>query len=76
MELTSEEIDLLIKKLRDKYTTYARKYSQNWFNIHSFEKRLETAINNKMNLNGFILAEIKNFETILEKYEKKKNERC
>jgi hypothetical protein len=75
MPLSSGEIDLLISKLRDKYAFYAGKYTAQWFNLQAFEERLEMAIENRMNLEGFILAEIKNFEDIRERYEKRRGKR-
>ncbi|MCX7678643.1 MAG: hypothetical protein N2316_05440 [Spirochaetes bacterium] len=73
MGLSDDEIRLLIEKLRVKYTEYAKKYSPKWFNLMAFEERLNFAIKKGMNLEGFILAEITNFEKIKEKYEKKKS---
>jgi hypothetical protein len=75
MSLSEEEIELLIAKLRSKYASYAEKYSEKWFNPRLFEERLQMALRNRMNLEGFILAEIKNFEEIRKKYDKKKKER-
>ncbi|HOK91777.1 MAG TPA: hypothetical protein PLA51_01605 [Spirochaetota bacterium] len=75
MSLKKEEIDELIRKLRAKYTEYSQKHNKKWFDPSSFEERLSMAIKNKMNLEGFILAEISNFEKLKEKYEKKKKEK-
>ncbi len=72
MPLQEHEIRVLINKLRDKYRKYAQKYSPRWFDIDAFEERLRFALNKNMNLEGFILAEITNFEKIKEKYESKK----
>lgn len=72
MSLNEQEIRVLIRKLREKYREYAKKYSPRWFDIDSFEERLGFAIQKRMNLEGFILAEITNFEKIKEKYERKK----
>lgn len=73
MALSKEEIELLVKKLREKYTSYAEKYNPNWFDIKGFEERLLMSRNNKMNLEGFILAEISNFEKIKQRFDKKKS---
>ncbi len=73
MPLSDKEVQTLIGKLREKYAGYAKKYSKSWFNLDAFEDRLLVALRNKMNLEGFILAEIANFEKTREKYEKKKN---
>jgi hypothetical protein len=73
MPLSDKEVQTLIGKLREKYAGYAKKYSKSWFNLDAFEDRLLVALKNKMSLEGFILAEIANFEKTREKYEKKKN---
>lgn len=75
MPLSDKEIQLLIAKLRTKYADYAKKFSRVWFNSAAFEDRLRMAVENRMSLEGFILAEIANFEKVKEKYEKKKNEK-
>lgn len=72
MPLSSEEINRLLIKLRERYSEYAGRYSPSWFNIEAFEDRYIMAVQNRMNLEGFILAEISNFEKIREKYESKK----
>ncbi len=71
MSLSNEEIDRLIMKLRQRYKEYSEKYNPVWFNIEAFEQRYIMALENKMNLEGFILAEISNFEKVKEKYDKK-----
>jgi hypothetical protein len=75
MALTANEIDLIIKKLRERYREYGRKYSRAWFNIEAFEQRYSMALEKGMNLEGFALAEITNFEKTREKYEKKRDEK-
>ncbi len=75
MSLTTREIELLIKKLRDRYREYGRKYSRAWFNIEAFEERYSLAQQKGMNMEGFALAEITNFEKTRERYEKRKSER-
>ncbi|HQO40379.1 MAG TPA: hypothetical protein PK986_07915 [Spirochaetota bacterium] len=75
MPLNREEIDSLVTKLREKYRDYAKKHSPAWFNIDSFEQRLGLALRNRMNLEGFILAEISNFEKLREQYDKKKKQK-
>ncbi len=72
MSIKNNEINKVIEKLRDKYGEYSKKYSKKWFDIGPFEERLKMAVDNKMNMEGFILAEITNFEKIKEKYEKQK----
>jgi len=71
MPLNRDEIEKLIRKLREKYSEYAEKKSASWFNLPAFEERLNMALANKMNLEGFILAEIANFEKLQEGYRKK-----
>ncbi len=73
MPLQEQEIRILVTKLRDKYREYAKKHSPRWFDVDAFEDRLKFALQKGMNLEGFILAEITNFEKIKEKYEKKQN---
>ncbi len=75
MSLSTEEIDKLIVKLRKRYDEYSKKHSATWFNRNLFEERLRMAKENRMNLEGFILAEISNFEKVRERFEKKKNDR-
>lgn len=75
MPLNREEIDGLIKKLREKYRDYSKKHSPRWFDADAFDQRLGIAIRNRMNLEGFILAEISNFEKLKEQYDKKKKQK-
>ena len=75
MSLSNKEIDLLMIKLKEKYETHAVKHGKNWFDIDVFQERLDMAVDNKMNMEGFILAEISNFEKILEKIKKKKSDK-
>src|SRR4030067_2189819 len=74
MAMSDAEINKLILKLRNKYSEYSKK-NPAWFNREAFEERLTMAFQNKMNMEGFILAEISNFEKIKSKYEKKKSEK-
>lgn len=73
MSMTEHEISILIKKLRSKYSEYSSKHSPRWFDLEAFEDRYRMAVQKRMNLEGFILAEITNFEKIKERYEKKKS---
>ena len=75
MTLTKNEVEKLIDKLRRKYTDYSEKFNPTWFDRDAFEERLSMARRNRMDLQGFVLAEITNFEKIRERYEKKKNEK-
>lgn len=75
MTLTKDEIEKLIYKLRDKYDEYSLQFNPKWFNRDAFEERLVMARKNRMNLQGFVLAEITNFEKIKDKYDKKKSEK-
>ena len=72
MALNKAEIDKLVAKLRERYKDYSEKHNSAWFNLDAFDERLSMAIKNRMNLEGFILAEITNFEKLKEKYESKK----
>jgi len=72
MALSQRELEILLEKLRKKYDDYGEKYSKKFFNINSFEERLHITLRNRLNLEGFILAEIATFEKLKEKYEKKK----
>ncbi|MFC1670122.1 hypothetical protein ACFL20_06980 [Spirochaetota bacterium] len=74
MSLSKKEVEKIIKKLREKYSGYADKYGPTWFDLHGFEERYEMARKNKMNMEGFVLAEITNFEKVKQKYDEKKNE--
>ena len=75
MGISKNEVSGVIEKLREKYKSYANKYNSRWFDIGAFEYRLSFAKNNRMNLEGFVLAEISNFEKLREKYDKKKEQK-
>jgi len=72
MALSQKELEILLEKLRRKYNEYGEKYSRKFFDIGSLEDRLQITLRNRLNLEGFILAEIAAFEKLKEKYEKKK----
>ncbi len=72
MGLSNKEIDLVIKKLREKYKESAVEYKTRIFNLEAFEDRYQTALRKRMNLEGFILGEIANYEKIKQKYEEEK----
>lgn len=71
MGLSKKEIELLINKIRNKYNDSAKNYGSNWFDIEAFEQRLRMTLDNKMNLEGFLLAEVANLEKIKETYDNK-----
>jgi hypothetical protein len=71
MAMTDAEINKLVEKLKNKYSEYSRK-NPTWFNREAFEERLLMAVRNNMNMEGFILAEISNFEKVKTRYEKRK----
>jgi hypothetical protein len=75
MGLSDKEIDLLINKVRERYKESFREYKSRLFNVEAFEDRLQTALRKRMNLEGFILAEIANFEQLKQKLEEEKNPR-
>ncbi len=72
MGLSKFEVDKLIEKLRNDYRDYSARYNPKWFNLRAYEERFLMAIENKMNLEGFVLAEIENFEKIKEKFESRR----
>ena len=72
MSLTNSEVNELVNKLREKYKEYSDKYHQKWFDIDAFDERLSMAIKSMMDMEGFILAEISNFEKLKGQYESKK----
>ncbi|MBN1501236.1 MAG: hypothetical protein JW982_13840 [Spirochaetes bacterium] len=69
MPLSKNEIMKLIEKLQEKYIKYSMEKSPVFFNKKAFDERLQMAIENRMNLEAFALAEITNFEKIKNKYE-------
>jgi len=75
MALSEKEIQVLIEKLRGKYSEFAKRHSPRWFDLNAFDERLSMAVRHRMNLEGFILAEITNFEKIREQYDKKKTKK-
>ena len=75
MPLNKDEVNELVNKLRDRYKEFAGKYSPKWFDLNAFDARLSSALRNRMNMEGFILAEISGFEKLKERYEKKKKEK-
>ena len=73
MPISNNEIADLLRKLREKYFEYSA-IDPVWFNVDAFQERYEMAIRNRMNLEAFLLAEVANFETTKENYDKKKSE--
>ncbi len=73
MSLSNKEIDQLINKVREKYRDSYREYKSRLFNAEAFEDRLQAALRKRMNLEGFILAEIANFEHLKQRLEEEKN---
>jgi len=72
MALNRDEVNELIKKIRERYKEYSDKHSPKWFDLNAFDERLSAAIKSRMNMEGFILAEISNFEKLKDRYEKRK----
>ncbi len=64
MGLSKKEIDQLIYKLREKYKVSNVEYNTRLFNLDAFEDRFRMALQKRMNLEAFILAEIANYEKI------------
>jgi hypothetical protein len=75
MKITRKETANLLTKLRDKYDTYARDYSESYFNREEFEKRLLYAEQNRMDLSAFLLAEIANFEKLKDSFDEFQNKK-
>ncbi|MBN2402222.1 MAG: hypothetical protein JXN64_07460 [Spirochaetes bacterium] len=73
MGLSDKEIDLLINKVREKYKESFIEYKSRLFNVEAFEDRLQTALRRRMNLEGFILAEIANFEQIKQRIDEERH---
>ena len=72
MPLSSSEIIALTEKIRSRYGEAAKSCGPKWFDVAAFEDRLSMARRKKMDMEGFILAEITNFEKIRDRYDKKK----
>jgi len=53
----NKELDKRIERLREKYKEFGDKFGENLFNYQEFEKRLENALKNRINLEVFIKAE-------------------
>lgn len=73
--MTADEIQDLLQKLRERYSEYAKKYNRKWFDRDAFEERYKMSVSNRMDIQAFLVAEIANFETLCERYEKKKAEK-
>jgi len=71
MGLSKSEVEKLMEKLQNQYVEYSKKYGSKWFNLDSFKERYIMAIENKMNLESFIIAEMDNIDKIIDKIEKK-----
>ena len=72
MSLSNNEVNELVTKLREKYKEYSEKYHKKWFNLDAFDERLTFALKSRMDLEGFILAEISTFEKLKIQYDNKK----
>ncbi len=72
MSLKKDEVNELINKLRERYKDSAVKISPKWFDLNAFDARLSAALKSRMNMEGFILAEISEFEKLKKRYETKK----
>ena len=72
MALSEKEIDQLIEKIRKKFKEYSKKYTSGWFNVEGFNDRLKIALEKRMNLEGFLLAEVANLEELKDKHEKER----
>lgn len=75
MPLNRDEVNELVKKLRERYKEFSNKYSPKWFDLNAFDERFTVALKRGMNMEGFILAEISNFEKLKERYDTKKKQK-
>lgn len=73
MKLSKQESEVLLDKIRQKYDEYAAKYNAKWFDRTLFEDRFSYALQNRMDISAFLLAEVTNFEKLKESYDKKKS---
>jgi len=69
MSLNNNEVNELVKKLREKYKEYSEKHNKKLFDLDAFDERLSLAIKSMMDMKGFILAEISTFERLKTQYE-------
>lgn len=70
MPLSEKEIDQLITKIREKFKEYFKNYKSGWFNVEGFNDRLKIALKKRMNIEGFLLAEVANLEELKDKHDK------
>jgi hypothetical protein len=70
-----DEIDRAVEKLKRLYTKYASLYSERLFNLKGFEARYRNALEEKVNLNSFLHAEIIAFEELKQRVELKIEEK-
>lgn len=75
MPLSRDEVNDLVKKLRERYKEFSDKHNPKWFDLNAFDERLSVALKRGMNMEGFILAEISNFEKLKERYEARKKQK-
>ena len=71
----NDEIGRAVDKLKGLYSKYAGLYSARLFNLKGFEKRYREALENKINLNSFLHAEILAFEELKRRVEQKIEEK-
>lgn len=53
----NKEIELRIKRLRDRYKEFSERYGKNRFNLEKFEERFQEALKSRYNLEIFVSAE-------------------
>lgn len=75
----NKEIEIRIKRLKDRYIEFAEKYGKKRFNLEKFEQRYQEALKSNYNLQIFVMAEEEALtqlyqETINPKIEKDKYE--
>ena len=66
----SSDLDEGIQKLKNQYREYSESYGAKIFNLQSFEERYRNALDNKIDLYTFLLAEIDVFNELKKKVEK------
>ncbi len=65
--MTGEEIEKVMTKLREKYRDGTKKFGGRWFDLEQLDQRYRHAMENRMNMEGFVLAEISNYDKILDR---------
>lgn len=67
MKLSSNEINLTLTKIRNKYLSIVKNFNKSRALVEAFETRYMNALRSKMNLSVFLMAEIEAVEEIYNK---------